>query len=107
MGKDDLNLTQFALDTLPSAEQGSLQRQPLEIDPIAGIGHKPTVPRILDRLIALIGVNSSIVVPWPNFYFVATLNLGNGGTAGLLVDTILAYIGMVAVYLSLAEKIRK
>jgi hypothetical protein len=78
-----------------------------ETDPVARIGHKPTVPRTLDRLIGLIGVNSSVVCPWPNFYFVAALNLGNGGTLGLLVGTIAACFGMAPVYLSLAEKMRK
>ena len=82
-------------------------RPPSELDPVAKIGHKPTVPRTLDRLIGLIGVNSSVVCPWPNFYMAATLNLANGGTAGLLVGTILACIGMTPVYLSLAEKMRK
>lgn len=76
-------------------------------DPVKAIGHKPTVPRTLNRLIGLIGVNSSVVCPWPNFYFVAALNLGNGGTLGLLVGTIVATFGMAPVYLSLAEKMRK
>lgn len=76
-------------------------------DPVKAIGHKPTVPRTLDKLIGLIGVNSSVVCPWPNFYFVAALNLGNGGSLGLLVGTIAATCGMVPVYLSLAEKMRK
>lgn len=76
-------------------------------DPVEAIGHKPTVPRTLNRLIGLIGVNSSVVCPWPNFYFVAALNLGNGGTLGLLVGTIAATCGMAPVYLSLAEKMRK
>ncbi|KAK5173804.1 uncharacterized protein LTR77_002485 [Saxophila tyrrhenica] len=76
-------------------------------DPVVKIGHKPTVPRTLDKLIGLIGVNSSVVCPWPNFYFVAALNLGNGGSLGLLVGTIAATVGMAPVYLSLAEKMRK
>ncbi len=76
-------------------------------DPVAKIGHTPTVPRTLDKLIGLIGVNSSVVCPWPNFYFVAALNLGNGGSLGLLVGTIVATCGMTPVYLSLAEKMRK
>ena len=88
-------------------ELDSSQRQPSESDPVVKIGHRPTIPRTLDRLIALIGVNSSVVCPWPNFYMVATLNLANGGTAGLLVGTIIACIGMTPVYLSLAEKMRK
>lgn len=71
------------------------------------IGQRPTVPRSLNKLIGLIGVNSSIVCPWPNFYFVAALNLGNGGTLGLLIGTIAACFGMAPVYLSMAEKMRK
>jgi len=50
------------------------------------IGVKPTVPRTLDRLIGLIGLNSSVVAPWPGFYFISVLNLANGGTAGLMVS---------------------
>ena len=88
--------------------ESSPERPPSSIeDPVAKIGHKPTVPRTLDKLIALIGVNSSVVCPWPNFYFVAALNLGNGGSLGLLVGTIAATCGMAPVYLSLAEKMRK
>jgi hypothetical protein len=89
------------LDNLQNGGEGT------EFDPVARIGHKPTVPRTLDRLIGLIGVNSSVVCPWPNFYFVAALNLGNGGTLGLLIGTIAATAGMAPVYLSLAEKMRK
>ena len=89
------------LDSLPNGVEGTA------LDPVAMIGHKPTVPRTLDRLIGLIGVNSSVVCPWPNFYFVAALNLGNGGTLGLLIGTIAATAGMAPVYLSLAEKMRK
>lgn len=59
------------------------------------LGIKPTVPRSLKRLISLIGVNSSVVQPWPTFYFVSVLNLANGGTAGLLVGTIVACVFMV------------
>ncbi|KAK3112829.1 hypothetical protein LTR53_010483 [Teratosphaeriaceae sp. CCFEE 6253] len=76
-------------------------------DPVAKIGHVATVPHTLDKLIGLIGVNSSVVCPWPNFYFVAALNLGNGGSLGLLVGTLIACVGMAPVYLSLAEKMRK
>ncbi|KAK5716978.1 hypothetical protein LTR17_016195 [Elasticomyces elasticus] len=76
-------------------------------DPVAKIGHTATVPRTLDKLIGLIGVNSSVVCPWPNFYFVAALNLGNGGSLGLLLGTLIACVGMAPVYLSLAEKMRK
>ena len=98
----------FELDGLPQVQQSSLQRQPSEdSDPVAKIGHTPTVPRTLDGLVSLIGVNSSVVCPWPNFFFVAALNLGNGGTLGLLVGTIVACFGMAPVYLSLAEKMRK
>ena len=89
------------LDDLQNGREGT------ESDPVARIGHKPTVPRTLNRLIGLIGVNSSVVCPWPNFYFVAALNLGNGGTLGLLIGTIAATCGMAPVYLSLAEKMRK
>lgn len=89
------------------SKQDQQSRQSPDLDPVEKIGHKPTVPRTLDKLIGLIGVNSSVVVPWPNFYLVATLNLANGGTAGLLVGTIIACIGMTPVYLSLAEKMRK
>lgn len=78
-----------------------------ETDPVGKIGHTATIPQTLDGLIGLIGVNSSVVCPWPNFYFVAALNLGNGGTLGLLVGTIVACFGMAPVYLSLAEKMRK
>ena len=59
------------------------------------LGIKPTVPRTLKRLIGLIGVNSSVVCPWPSFYFVAVLNLANGGTGGLMVGTIIACVFMV------------
>ena len=59
------------------------------------LGFKPTVPRTLKRLIGLIGVNSSVVCPWPSFYFVAVLNLANGGTGGLIVGTIIACVFMV------------
>ena len=95
------------LNTLASTRHDSVQQSLSETDPVAKIGHTLTVPRTLDRLVALIGVNSSVVCPWPNFYFVATLNLANGGIAGLLVGTIVACIGMAPVYLSLAEKLRK
>lgn len=89
------------LGTLPERPTCSIE------DPVKAIGHNPTVPRTLDKLIGLIGVNSSVVCPWPNFYFVAALNLGNGGSLGLLIGTIAATCGMVPVYLSLAEKMRK
>ena len=89
------------LDNLPNGGEGTA------FDPVAKIGHMPTVPRTLNHLIGLIGVNSSVVCPWPNFYFVAALNLGNGGTLGLLIGTIAATAGMAPVYLSLAEKMRK
>lgn len=85
----------------------SMETASIETDPVAKLGLKPTVPRTLDRLIGLIGVNSSVVCPWPNFYFVSVLNLANGGTAGLLLGTIIACLGMTPVYLSLAEKMRK
>ena len=90
-----------------SYQQSSPQYEPSEVDPVAKIGHTPTVPRTLHRLVSLIGVNSSVVCPWPNFYFVAALNLGNGGSLGLLIGTIVACFGMAPVYLSLAEKMRK
>lgn len=90
-----------------SKEQSAeLQSEALE-DPVAKIGYKPTVQRTLNGLISLIGVNSSVVCPWPNFYFVAALNLENGGTLGLLLGAVLACIGTIPVYLSLAEKMRK
>lgn len=56
---------------------------------------------------ALIGVNSSVGCPWPNFYFVAALNLEDRGSLGLLIGTIAATGGIVPVYLSFAEEIRK
>ena len=109
MSKDTSDATGTAV-----VELGNLQTSPERessdidsVDPVAKIGHTPTVPRTLNRLISLIGVNSSIVCPWPNFYFVAALNLGNGGSLGLLIGTIVACVGMAPVYLSLAEKMRK
>jgi hypothetical protein len=63
------------------------------------LGIKPTVPRTLKRLIGLIGVNSSVVCPWPSFYFVSVLNLANGGTGGLIVGTIIACVFMVRLQL--------
>lgn len=94
--------------TPPNAHEQSLGRPPSVFsDPVKAIGHKPTVPRTLNKLVSLIGVNSSVVCPWPNFYFVAALNLGNGGSLGLLVGAVVATCGMAPVYLSLAEKMRK
>ena len=93
------------LNHLPSA--GTSPERPADAEAVEKLGFQPTVPRTLNRLIGLIGVNSSVVCPWPTFYFVAVLNLANGGTAGLLVGTIIACIGMAPVYISLAEKIRK
>lgn len=88
--------------------RGSPERPPSSVeDLIKATGHKPTLPRTLSKLIALIGVKCSVVCPWPTFYFVAALNLGNGGSLGLLVGTIVATCGMAPVYLSLAEKMRK
>lgn len=106
MAKDDTEAPGAAVVELGNL-QYSPERDSSEVDPVEKIGHKPTVPRTLDRLIGLIGVNSSIVCPWPNFYFVAALNLGNGGSLGLLIGTIVACVGMAPVYLSLAEKMRK
>lgn len=78
-----------------------------DADAIAKLHHKPTIPRTLDRLIGLIGVNSSVVSAWPIFFLTSVISLSNGGTAGLLVGVIIASLGMVPVYISLAEKIRR
>jgi hypothetical protein len=75
-------------------------------DPVNKIGHKATVPKTLNNLLGLIGLNSSICSPWPNFYFVPALNLANGGTLGLLIGTIIACVCMMPVYLSLAGMMR-
>jgi hypothetical protein len=83
------------------------ESQPYDADAVARLGLTPTVPRTLNRLIGLIGVNSSVVVPWPSFVFVAVLNLANGGTAGLIIDLLIGGAFMMPVYISLAEKIRK
>lgn len=69
--------------------------------------HKPTIPRTLNHLIGLIGVNSSVVSAWPIFFLTSVLSLSNGGTAGYLVGVLIASIGLIPVYISLAEKIRK
>jgi len=61
----------------------------------------------LDKLIALIGLNSSVVCPWPAFLFASVLQIANGGTGALLVGTIVACVFMGPVYVSLAEKIRR
>lgn len=76
-------------------------------DAITKLHHKPTIPRTLDRLIGLIGVNSSVVSAWPDFFLTSVISLSNGGTAGLLVGVIIASLGMVPVYIGLAEKIRR
>lgn len=78
-----------------------------DADAVARLHVKPTIPRTLDRLIGLIGVNSSVVSAWPIFFLTSVISLSNGGTAGLLVGVIIAAFGMVPVYVSLAEKIRK
>ncbi|KAK3712082.1 hypothetical protein LTR37_009173 [Vermiconidia calcicola] len=77
-----------------------------DAEAVARLGLTPTVPRTLTKLIGLIGVNSSVVVPWPTFIFVAVLNLSNGGTGGLVVDLSITIVFMIPVYISLAEKIR-
>lgn len=74
---------------------------------IEKLHHKPTIPRTLDRLIGLVGVNSSVVSAWPIFFLTSVISLSNGGTAGLLVGVIVASLGMIPVYISLAEKIRR
>jgi hypothetical protein len=78
-----------------------------DAEAVEKLGITPTLPRSLNQIIGLIGVNSSVVVPWPSFIFVAVLNLANGGTAGLIVDLLIGIVFMVLVYISLAEKIRK
>lgn len=78
-----------------------------DADAVARLQVKPTIPRTLNRLIGLIGVNSSVVSAWPIFFLTSVLSLANGGTAGLLIGVIIAALGMVPVYISLAEKIRK
>ena len=103
-----------ALETAVAVELGTVPnngtlspRRPSDSEAVVKIGLTPTVPRTLDRLISLIGLNSAVVCPWPTFYFVSVLNLANGGTAGLLVGTIIACVFMGPVYVSLAEKIRR
>lgn len=76
-------------------------------DAVAQLHLKPTIPRTLDKLIGLIGVNSSVVSAWPIFFLTSVISLSNGGTAGLLIGVIVAALGMVPVYMSLAEKIRR
>jgi hypothetical protein len=100
---EDLELNGVSNESSPRRYSST----PTADDPVVKIGHTPTVPHTLDKLVGLIGVNSSVVCPWPNFYFVAALNLGNGGSLGLLIGTLIACIGMAPVYLSLAEKMRK
>lgn len=87
---------------------GESPRNPYsDADAVAKLAVKPTIPRTLDRLTGLIGMNSSVVSAWPIFFLTSVLSLANGGTAGLLVGIIIASIGMAPVYISLAEKIRK
>lgn len=78
-----------------------------DADAVARLHLKPTIPRTLDRLIGLVGVNSTVVSAWPIFFITSVLSLANGGTGGLLIGAVIASIGMVPVYVSLAEKIRK
>lgn len=105
MKDDHQTSTIVELDNLP--RDGTSPERLSDTEPVLKLGLNPTVPRTLNRLVGLIGVNSSVVCPWPTFYFVAVLNLANGGTAGLLVGTIIACIFMAPIYISLAEKIRK
>lgn len=89
-------------------ETGTYTRDTVsDADAVARLHVKPTIPRKLDRLIGLIGVNSSVVSAWPIFFLTSVLSLSKGGTAGLLIVVIIAALGLVPVYISLAEKIRK
>ena len=97
-----------AVELDKASDRGAWTGEPYsDADAVARLHIKPTIPRSLDRLIGLIGVNSSVVSAWPIFFLTSVLSLSNGGTAGLLVGVVIAALGMLPVYISLAEKIRK
>ncbi|KAI7215022.1 hypothetical protein KC333_g5677 [Hortaea werneckii] len=87
--------------------QLSSREESFDENAVKRLHHKPTIPRTLNHLIGLIGVNSSVVSAWPIFFLTSVLSLSNGGTAGYLVGVLIASIGLIPVYISLAEKIRK
>lgn len=77
-----------------------------DADAVARLHINPTIRRTLDRLLGLIGINSSVVSAWPISSLTSSvLSLSNGGTAGLLAGVVLASLGMVPVYISPAERI--
>lgn len=89
------------------SDESSTRQPHSDANAIEKLNHKATIPRTLNRLIGLVGVNSSVVSAWPIFFLTSVISLSNGGTAGLLVGVIVASLGMVPVYISLAEKIRR
>lgn len=105
--KTDTKTSTDVVELNDTPPQPLASRRSSDAEAVAKLGLTPTVPRSLDKLIGLIGLNSSVVCPWPTFVFVSVLNLANGGTAGLLVGTIIACVFMGPVYISLAEKIRR
>ena len=78
MKDDSLSATQVVQldDTHGQQFSPKLESSDADAEAVAKLGLRPTVPRTLDRLIGLIGLNSSVVCPWPSYVFVSVLNLG-------------------------------
>lgn len=107
MRHDDAAKEVVKLEDRPADVHSDRPYSDADAEAVAKLGFKATLPRSLSNIVSLIGLNSSIVLPWPAAYFVSALNLSNGGTAGLLLASIVASVFMTAVYLSLAEKLRR
>lgn len=59
------------------------------------------------RLVTMFGFSAILMCSWESLLSTLSIALQNGGTAGLIWTWLIVWVGFTAVYMSMAEMVRK